>query len=241
MTEGAGIHGLQDPELLRLLKAIAREDFTEPVSRAALVLAKFGHLEGELEALMGHTKRAAIAIVSAILRERQRTQGSRAGIAWAGPPPTGPGTRAPYDVLVELIATAERSVLFTGVELARDARLLRSLHAAQRGRELEVKVILGSADESTAQAADDLFGSFKPWPALYVLNNDRVRGPLPHCLLTDQVRGVVMAGAPPEVESPDSDVTAGILLEDGPAITALYAQWQVLIESGSVIPLTPAS
>ncbi|MEY4582762.1 MAG: hypothetical protein RL701_7465, partial [Pseudomonadota bacterium] len=136
MTEATGIHSLPDAELLRLAKAVARADFKEPVSRASLVLAKFGHLEGELEALMGHTKRAALAIIGAILRERQRAPGTRSGAAWAGPAPTGQGTRAPYDLLLELIATAEKSVLFTGVDLQRDARLMRSLHAAQRGREL---------------------------------------------------------------------------------------------------------
>lgn len=241
MTESTGIHGLPDHELLRLAKAVARPDFTEPVSRAALVLAKFGHLEGELEALMGHSKRAALAIVGAILRERTQTKTVRAGIAWAGPAPTGQGTRAPYDLLVELIATAETSVLFTGVDLQRDARLLRSLHAAQRGRELQVTVVLGASDGATHEAlaaeADGLFATFKPWPALYVLNNDRIRAPLPQCLLTDRVRGVVLAGAAPEVESPDHDVTAGILLEDGTALTALYAQWQVLIDTGALLPL----
>ncbi|MET0385389.1 MAG: hypothetical protein ABW321_05495 [Polyangiales bacterium] len=241
MADAPGIHSLPDAELLRLAKAIAREDFKSPVSRAALVLAKFGHLEGQLDALVGHDKRAALAIIGAILRERQRAPASRAGIAWSGPSPTGHGTRAPYDLLVELIATAEHDVWFTGVDLVREARLLRSLHAAQRGRELRAVVILASGAVRDLQLADELFGTFKPWPELYAPDPNRLRGALPLSLLSDRTRGVVLAGAAPDVESPDHDLTAGILLEDALHIGALYTQWQTLIDIGAIVPLTAAS
>lgn len=237
MQPNNGIHGLPSAELLRLARAIARADFAEKVSRAALVLAKFGHLESELDVLVGHDKRAALAIVSAILRERERAPAFRANVSWSGPHPTGQGTREPYELLVELIATAERSVLFAGVDLQRDARLLRSLHAAQRGRSLDVSVILAGGDG--AQAAD-LFGTFKPWPALYVPDTARIHGQLPLCLIADETRFVVMAGAAPEVEAPDTCVTTGVLVEDPHAATAFYAQWRTLIDTGALLPLSAA-
>jgi hypothetical protein len=235
-----GIHSLPTPELVRLARAIARSDFAEKVSRAALVLAKFGHLEGELDVLVGHEKRAALAIVSAILRERERAPAFRANVSWSGPHPTGQGTRDPYELLVELIATAERSVLFAGVDFERDARLLRSLHAAQRGRSLEVSVIVAEPAADLAARAADLFASFQPWPAIYVPDPSRVHRPLPLCLLTDETRFVVMAGAAPEVEAPDTCVTTGVLVEDPHAATALYAQWRTLIDTGVLLPLSAA-
>lgn len=247
------LNALPDAELLRLARAIAREDFAEPVSRASLTLAKFGHIEAQLESLLGHSKRAAMAIIGAILRERQRNvTSSRAIIAWDGPSPTGHGTRAPYEVLVELIATAEKELLFTGVDLERDARLLRSLHAAQRGRELQATVILAApltqpgADahtshlERTACVARELFGTFKPWPLLYYPSPDNVRGALPQCLLADRARGLLLAGAPPEVEASEQVLTAGISLEDPTCIAALYAQWQLLIDTGAMLPFNLA-
>jgi len=237
MTESTGIHGLPDQELMRLVRAIAREDFADPVSRAALVLAKFGHLEGELEALVGHSKRAALAIVTAILRERQRTPNTRANVAWSGPAPTGQGTLEPYALAVELIATAERSVLFAGADFARDARLLRSLHAAQRGRGLDVTVISAQPESAVFEAAHELFRTFQPWPLLYVPNAERVQGALPFCLLIDGTRGVVLAGAPPEVEAPDHALTAGFVLEDAANVAALQAQWRILIEAGALVPV----
>lgn len=246
------LNALPDAELLRLARAIAREDFAEPVSRAALVLAKFGHLDAQLETLLGHSKRAALAIVSAILRERQRSVTSRAAVAWEGPAPTGQGTRAPYQALIELIATAEKELLFTGVDLERDARLLKSLHAAQRGRELEATVILSlpsaqqdarehtSHVERAAEIARELFGSFEPWPRLYYPSQAALRGPLPQCLLADRSRGLLLAGAAPEVEASEQVLTAGISLEDATCIAALYAQWQLLIDTGAMLPFIVA-
>ena len=240
MAQVPGIHNLPDAELLRLARALARDDFGERVSRAALVLAKFGPLEGELDGLVGHEKRAALAIIKAILGERQRAPSWRASVAWAGPPPTGQGTRAPYDLLRELIATAEKSLLFVGADLQRDARLLRSLHAAQRGRELVAQVILAQPEPDFASLAEGLFSNFRPWPTLFAPNPGAVRVPLPVCLVADQARAVVLAGAAPEVESPDQDLTAGVLLEDVHGATALAAQWHALIEHGAILPLMAA-
>lgn len=235
-----GLHALPDAELLRLAKAIARADFGEPVSRAALVLAKFGHLDSQLEVLLGHSKRAALAIISAILRERERAPAFRASVAWAGPRPTGQGTREPYELMVELIATAERSVLFAGVDLERDARLLRSLHAAQRGRSLQVDVVIARPDPDLATRALALFGDFRPWPMLYAPDAARVQLPLPLCLLTDNSRAVLLSGAAPEVEPHDNNVTAGILLEDAHGVTALDAQWRTLMDTAALVPLLAA-
>lgn len=240
MATNTGIHALPSAELVRLARAIAREDFSEKVSRAALVLAKFGHLEGELDALVGHEKRAALAIVAAILRERERAPAFRANVSWSGPHPTGQGTREPYELLVELVATAERSVLFAGVDLERDARLLRSLHAAQRGRSLEVSLILARPGADQVVSAAELFATFQPWPALYAPDPARIQGPLPLCFLSDEVRFVVMAGAAPEVEAPDTRVTTGVLVEDAHAAAALHAQWRMLIDTGALLPLSAA-
>lgn len=240
MPELPGIHKLPDAELLRLAKAIAREDFSERVSRAALVLAKFGHLEGDLDALVGQEKRAALAIIGAILRERQRAPSWRASVAWAGPPPSGQGTRAPYELLVELIATAERSLLFVGVDLRRDARLLRSLHAAQRGRGLSAQVVLAQAEPQVTELANELFGNRLPWPELFAPDVNVLRVPLPMCLVADQARAALLTGAAPEVESPDRDLTAGVLLEDAYGVTSLHAQWRTLMETGAILPLSAA-
>jgi len=232
------IHMLPDRELVRLAGAIVREDFADPVSRGALVLAKFGHLEAELDALVGHSKRAALAIIRAILGERKQVSAARAQAVWSGPAPTGQGTREPYELLMELIATAERSVVFTGVDLEREARLLKSLHAAQRGRGLQVTLVLAEGDADPTRTAAELFGPWKPWPALFVSDPARTRGAVPFSLLTDDARGAVITGTTPCVEAPDHALTAGLLIENAGVIQALCAQWQLMIDTGALTPIS---
>src|SRR5689334_1851655 len=136
MDDSLGLHRLADADLERLARALYKDQIATPVQLGGLVLAKLGHVEEHLTLLVGQSKTAALAIIGAVLNERRARRGGQAGLLWAGPHGTGAGTREPHDGLLELIATAERSVLWSGVEPSHDARLLRSLHAAQRGRDL---------------------------------------------------------------------------------------------------------
>jgi hypothetical protein len=241
-----GLHKVPSAELVRLVKAMAREDFADPVTRAAFVLAKFGHLEGQLDALVGHSKAAATAIVSAVLRERTNAPARAVTGVWSGPSPTGQGTRDVYDSLLELIATAEHSLLLTGADLDRDARLLRSLHSAQRGRSLQATIVLaGAAAEADRAAletlARELFQERLPWPELFVPDVTRVRSAIPVALLADQKRALILSGAPPAIEPEDCELTQGVWVEDDAVVSALWAQWQVLIEGAALLPLRAAS
>jgi hypothetical protein len=233
-----GLHRVSASDLTRLTRAIARADFADPVTRAALVLAKFGHLEGELDALVGQPKNAAVAIIAAVLRERSNTPARAVTGVWNGPPPTGQGTRAAFDSLLELIASAQRSVVFTGAELERDARLLRSLHAAQRGRELQATVVLAAAPSGDASTQlRELFQAREPLPRLYRPDPARLPFPIPQTLLVDGERAVLLAGAPASVEPEDCALTLGVLVEDAPTVVVLEAQWHVLIEQAALLPL----
>jgi hypothetical protein len=102
---------------------------------------------------------------------------------------------------------------------------------------LEVSVVLAQGD---SKQAADLFATFKPWPLLYVPDPARMHGLMPLCLIADETRFVVMAGAAPEVEAPDTCVTTGVLVEDAHAATALSAQWRTLIDTGVLLPLPAA-
>jgi hypothetical protein len=228
--------------LVRLLRSVWRDQLPFPISRAGLLLAKVGSLEGQLDVLIGQNKSAAIAILSAVLHERRGRQSTRgASVVWSGPPPSGADARDAQSVLRDLIATAERSLLFTAVDLQRDDRVLRSLHAAMRGRALQVRVVL-----SAGQGPDDahlhaqvhaLFHGSGPTPAVYVPDPRQLRGALPMCLVADRERAVVFAGAPPELEHDERSVTAGLSITDAHAASTLEAQWESLIDSAALVPL----
>ena len=246
MEPGPGLSHVPDAVLVRLLRIVWRDQLPFPISRAGLLLARVGSLEGQLDVLIGQSKSAAIAIISAVLHERRARQTtSGANVVWSGPPPSGVDAREAQSVLNELIATAERSLLFTAVDLSRDERVLRSLHAAMRGRELRVRVVLcaGQSPHDTHLHAQvhALFHGSGPKPAVYVPDPLHVRGALPMCLVADRERAVVFAGAPPELEPDERSVSAGLSITDAHAASALEAQWESLIESAALVPLASST
>lgn len=63
--------GVPTEELRRLLKAIHRDVLEFPINRANLIATAFGHVEGDLGALIGLNKTAAQRVVVAVLAERK--------------------------------------------------------------------------------------------------------------------------------------------------------------------------
>jgi hypothetical protein len=247
MIKSPGLHRVSEPDLLRLLRTISREQMPLPITRAGLLLTQFAAIEADLDALVGQSKQSAIRVLSAVLRERRERPSRSVSLAWDGPSPTGAGSRRPSDLLLELIATAQQSVLLTGAELERDRALLGSLHAATLGRELEVCVVLAAAaPEDLARLrslSHDQFHDPAFRARLHLPAPDCVRGEIPFCLLVDHQRGLLLAGAAPLLESDDRSVTAGFLIDDAEAVVALETQWQTLIHTAALLPLsaTPAT
>ncbi len=241
MTRTLGLHQVSDEDLTRLLRALAREGFGAQVTRKALVLHKLGHLEGELDVLVGHERKAAIAIVSSVLLERKHRPTARAQLLWAGPRPTGEGSRDPYEALQELIATAERELMWAGVDLDLDARLLRSLHAAQRGRGLSVTLVLAELRDEERSAvrakAESLFQRRLPLPEIYAPTSERLVSPLPRCMIADMSSMVLLTGAPVLVEPDESAVCSGVLVAEPGCATGLLAQHRVMIDTGTLLRL----
>jgi hypothetical protein len=241
MTKSPGLHRVPEADLVRLLKAVSREQMPLPITRAGLLLAQFASIEAHLDSLVGQSKQAAIALLAAIVRERRQRPSHAVSLAWDGPAPSGAGSRPPRDVLVELIATAHQSVLFSGVVLERDRALLRSLHAAMQGRNLEVRVVLAAVDPleraSLGALVRELFHDPAFCGTFYVPDSKRVRGAMPFCMLVDHRRGFLLAGAPPEVESDDRCITAGFLIDHADTVVALEAQWQTLVHTTALLLL----
>ena len=145
-----GLHRVPDAELLRLMRAIARDEIASPVTRAGLLLARFAASEAQLDALIGQPKNAVLVMLGAVLRERQQRVQARVGLAWAGGGIASSGARDPFELQSEWLATAERSVVWSGARLDRDQRLLRALLAAVETRGLEARVIVDAAIDGTA-------------------------------------------------------------------------------------------
>ena len=76
------MHGLarvSTEDLSRLLRIVHRGAVPFPISRASLVLCAFGHLEGELDLLVGLDQRGARAVLVAVIAERREVGKKRGG------------------------------------------------------------------------------------------------------------------------------------------------------------------
>jgi hypothetical protein len=68
------VHGLSRvsvDDLTRLLRIVHRGVVPFPITRASLVLCAFGHLEGELDLLVGLDQRGARALLVGVIAERR--------------------------------------------------------------------------------------------------------------------------------------------------------------------------
>lgn len=243
----AGLSQVSDNELRRLLRAIHRDELPFPITRAGLIGGKFGNLEAELDPIIGRDKESARAMVTAVLAERARTGSARRAAAtqliWKGPQVPGTGAREPFEVVQELIATAEREILIAGFGTEGGRALWRTLHAAMVGRGLDATVALATAARLRDATAfvEDSWPYRDVRPGFYAAPADpgagqpalRIAGP---CVIVDEQRAAVWTGGfDPEAE-PDR-VQAGILVDDPTFAAMLARQWKLLIADKVLRPL----
>lgn len=69
-----GVTRVPSDELKRLLKALHRGLLRTPITRSGLIEAAFGHLEAELDAVVGRDKAAAQALIVCVLAERANAE-----------------------------------------------------------------------------------------------------------------------------------------------------------------------
>jgi hypothetical protein len=241
MSRESGLHQVPEADLLRLLRALARDQLPSPITRAGLLLTQFAGIEAHLDKLVGQNKQAAITLLSAVLRERRARSGSTVTVIWDGPAPSTFGARGARDAVLELVATAQTSLLLTGADLERDHSVLRAVSAAMQGRSLQVSIVLRSIAAcewaNQARVADELCGNSPLRTRLYAPDPLQIRGSIPLCVLADAQRGLLLAGVAPQLETDERDLTAGLQIDHVEAVRALAAPWQALIDSGALVPL----
>lgn len=72
-----GLSRVSTEDLTRLLRIVHRGTVPFPISRASLVLCAFGHLEGELDLLVGRDQAGARAMLVAVIAERRAVAKAR--------------------------------------------------------------------------------------------------------------------------------------------------------------------
>lgn len=71
MFDARGFTRVPPADLEQLLRIVHRGTVPFPITRAALVACAFGHLESELDLLVGRDQAAARALLVAVIAERR--------------------------------------------------------------------------------------------------------------------------------------------------------------------------
>lgn len=248
MTSPPGLHRVSTTDIKRLLAAIHHNHIPFPITRAGLVVAAFGDLEGDLNALVGRDKAAAVALIGAVLRQRDASSGTRRGAAaellWTGPSAAGHAAREPFESASELIATAKQSILFSGIPATLPSPLLRLMHAAQQGRDLDATVVWVGDPGAAQQRFEIEFAQNARTPSCW---QALPAGPQPPaCLLIDS-ESALLFSAPlvPCLMNDDDETSAqwvgsAVLIAEPKAVVTLEAQIKNLIRGDSFVPVTHA-
>lgn len=234
-TANLGIHRVSRDDLRRLMRTIYQGHLESPISRRGLMLAKFGDIEGNLDCLIGLDAKAALALLGAVLLERGQHQAHSGGggeLLWAGPGAECHGLREPSDLVAERIAQAERRIVWSGLPTTSRSRLLQTLYAAQRGRSLEVDLILVGDMPSAQRFVDEVFVHSQTPPTCYVAAPPSPAPP--QCLIVDEAHLLLATGPSALLDEPDTpELIKQALALHAPALAqTLNAQLQALCASG---------
>ena len=152
-----GLSRVQSDDLTRLLKLLHRNFFQGKVTRARLIELAFGHLEGELDALVGHEPAVARALIAAVLAERTHLKEEPPVLQYCGVVAPGTRSRDVIEQVRELLGGALESVLMVGVGLGDDRRLMKALDAVMEGLNLTIRLLLDAHGHEDKVAAARAF------------------------------------------------------------------------------------
>ena len=226
MLKTMGLHHVSADDLRRLVRAVYRGQLSCPVTRAGLVLAQFGDLEGHLDGLIGRDRAAVLALVQAVLMEREAATGGRATAAtellWRGPFPAGSACREPLELVGEWLAQATESVLWAGIPAAARHRLFQTLHAAQRGRDLAVRLIVIGRREAAQRFIIENFNHGTPLPNCAHADPDGVVPPA--CLIIDGKQALLFQSSADLLDEAESTLLRSAVASHDPAFAATLSE-----------------
>lgn len=242
-TQSFGLHHVATDDLHKVLRAIHRDHLLFPITRGGLVLARFGDLEAHLSALVGLDRAAALAVLMSVLGERSERQTATQStaqrgceLAFRGAVVPGDGRREPVDHVRELLATAEHSVVWAGIPAASRSRVLTTLHAAQRGRGLDVRLFVTGERQEVEAFRRESFPHGEPRPRCHVVPPGGALPPA--CLVVDNNVALLFNQPGEGLESEDDDgLGAAFVAYDKALASSLTAHLEAAMETHGYICL----
>ncbi|MDB4986439.1 MAG: hypothetical protein JWN04_1617 [Myxococcaceae bacterium] len=248
MSQEFGLHRLATPELTRLLRALHRGVLPSPISRSALIEKAFGHIEADLDLIVGRDIAAAKAVIIAVIGERDGVRGQLASLSYCGVPTPGTRSRDLVDQVRELVASATKSIHLYGMLLGDDAHehnLLRTLGALMSGRDVKVRLVFDAGGAASADAiartrrfvAASLGANTNELLEAYVCTRGTFRA---RVVVVDDTKVLVTSGELTAVEE-DGFLDIGAVFSDSGYIRALSEEWARMVANEIVLPVSRVS
>ena len=136
-----GFRGVPTPELAKLLEALQEGLVSAPLTRAAIDALHLRGLSVRGDALAGLGKEASVAMLEAVLDERE-TPRATIDLVWSGPEGKAAWASPTASVVRDLFAKAERSVLLAGYSFDHGQEILEPLYVAMTKRLASVDIYL---------------------------------------------------------------------------------------------------
>ena len=243
MPQEYGLHRLATPELKRLLRALHRGALPEPITRSGLIEKAFGHIEADLDLVVGRDVAAAKALVVAVLNERDGVRGQGTAFSYCGVPTPGTRSRDLVDQVRELAASATQSIHLYGLRIADDRGLLRTVASLMSGRDVRVRLVFDSAGDADAASlvqrylSEQLGAHRAELLEAYVSGAARLRA---RVVVVDEYKVLVGSG---DLSAGEEDLTIdfGAQFSDATYCRALGEEWARMVQSGVVVPVVRAS
>jgi phosphatidylserine/phosphatidylglycerophosphate/cardiolipin synthase-like enzyme len=206
-------------------------------------------LASQAPELFGPDRTAMLALLGAVLEERQRPR-PLLELVWTGPDAKASRSRDTAVVVRDLFSAAQRSVLMAGYAFDHGDQILKPLHEAMRDRGVSAELFLDIPRADRAEAVDDHvmrfvdrfiqanwpFGS--PEPRIYydprTVWGDQYASLHAKCVVVDEQLTLV-GSANFTGRGQARNIEVGVRIEDGPFAEALLRQWRQAVQQALLV------
>jgi phosphatidylserine/phosphatidylglycerophosphate/cardiolipin synthase-like enzyme len=250
-----GLSEVSTALLERLRDAVEEGQLRAPLSRDRL--SAFGvrlSLDDLVACLEGHGKVACLAILEAVLAEREKLVRPAPELVWTGPEGQNAAARDTAVVLQALFESAHERVVLAGYSFDQAHAVLTPLHTVMRDRGVVAHFFVNVEQPREQQAVPEAWG--RAALEAFLARNWPFGDPRPHvycdrralqpglgaeycslhakCVSVDGERAFV-SSANFTARGHDRNIEAGVLLHDPAFARQLDRQWMSLIEGGFVL------
>lgn len=222
--------------LTRLRNAVETGRVTAPINSLTVQAVGLGALSDVADQLSTLDRAGLLALMDAVLAERDRANSHKPQLVWTGPDGRGSLSRDTAVVVQSLFTEARESILIAGFRFDHGESLLSALHSAMKDRGISCR-LYGDARE-----ADEFihrnwpFGLPHPDVYAFVAEAGIYASLHAKCVVADHSR-VLITSANFTDRGQTRNIEVGVLHEDRALAEALEQQFFSAEQAGAFVPV----